>query len=370
MHVSRSTAPEATVAGGERYLSGWQFFLVYQVIFWGLFGLLFFLAINPYHPFLDVLLLQTAATVALGLATSSVIASTHSRLVGPKPGPLALLIGIPIISVLLGVAWYALASWMGDLIDPFELSPVRLPSGPLFARTQMPLFPLVLLLWSVLALAAYYVREQHDHKERVLRSEALAHEAKLRMLRYQLNPHFLFNALNSIGSLADEAPERIQPVVGELSRFLRYSLLDADRLEVPLGDELRAVEYYLEVEKVRFEEDLDALIEVEPAAAKRVVPAFVVLPLVENAVKHGRHTSSKPLHIRIAGRIDGDTLCVDVENSGSWIAADSAAGSVGTRTGLENVRQRLRAHYPGNYRLDVDEKEASVCVSIRISNDN
>jgi hypothetical protein len=354
-----------------RLVSDQLAFALFQVLFWSLFGVFFFLAINPYHPFLDILLLQTAATVALGFAISSVLGSVHGLLVRRKLSLLTINIATLLNSVILGVAWYALAAWVGGLIDPFEISPVRLPSGALFARTQMPVFPLILLLWGLLYLGVTHVREQQSQKERLLRSETLAHEAQLRMLRYQLNPHFLFNALNSIGSLADEAPDRIQPVVGELSRFLRYSLLDAEQLEVQLGEELRAVKNYLKIEKLRFEEDLDVVIELDPAAAERIVPAFIVLPLVENAIKHGRRTSPIPLQIHIAGRIDGGVLCIEVENTGPWAAPSQSPDSpAGTGTGLANVRQRLLAHYPGRHQLEVDEEAGWVHVRIRIDDEN
>src|SRR5690606_36441633 len=151
-----------------------------------------------------------------------------------------------------------------------------------FAPAQRLMFVAVLLLWGLLYLALVYWRDQRVHREQMKKVEALAQQARLHMLRYQLNPHFLFNALNSIGALAGEAPERVQRMVGEVSAFLRYSLLDSERLEVKLGDELRAVTHCLEIEMVRFEDGLDVQIEVGPDAAARTLPAFLVLPLVEN----------------------------------------------------------------------------------------
>jgi LytS/YehU family sensor histidine kinase len=187
------------------------------------------------------------------------------------------------------------------------------------------------------------------------------------MLRYQLNPHFLFNALNSIGALAGEAPDRVQRMVGELSGFLRYSLLDAERLEVLLRDELRAVAHYLEVEKVRFEDDLEVRIELDPEAARRPLPAFLVLPLVENAIKHGRRTSGMPLRIEVAARIEqGSSLRIEVKNTGTWAAPSQTSPAAGTDTGLLNVRERLRAHYDGRHTFDVHEEGGWVHARIRI----
>lgn len=342
---------------------------VFQILFWSLFAALFFLLLHPHHPFADILLRQTAAATAIGLTCSAALerlqALLHAR--GPR---LAAFISIPLGSVLLGFAWYALTSWAGDVLDPFVFTPVSVPGGTLFAPAQMPAFAAVLLMWSLLHLALVHWRDQRAHRERVQRAEALAQHARLRMLRYQLNPHFLFNALNSIGALAGEAPDRVQRMVGELSGFLRYSLLDAERLEVLLRDELRAVEHYLEVEKVRFEDDLEVRIELDPDAAKRPLPAFLVLPLVENAIKHGRRTSGMPLRIEVAARIEQDSsLRIEVKNTGAWLAPSQPAAVNGTDTGLHNVRERLRAHYDGHHTFDLYEEGGWVHARIRIDDD-
>ena len=127
---------------------------------------------------------------------------------------LAAFVSIPLASVLLGFAWYALAARAGDALDPFLFTPVRVPGGEPFAPAQIATFAAVLLLWSLLYLALTYWRDQRAQRERVHKAEALAQQARLRMLRYQINPHFLFNALNSIGAPAGEAPDRVQRMVG------------------------------------------------------------------------------------------------------------------------------------------------------------
>ncbi|HJR69752.1 MAG TPA: histidine kinase [Gammaproteobacteria bacterium] len=363
-YVDKAFAPRAT-----RPPSGPLLLAAFQLAFWSLFALLFFLTVRPYHLFADILLGQAAATAALGLAASTVVERLYTLLQGRGASAITAAGCALAGSVLLGLAWYALAAWAGDLIDPFEGVRMPVPGGVLFAPAQLPLYPAVLLLWSFLFLTAARWQDQHAQRERLLRSEALAHEARLRMLRYQLNPHFLFNALNSIGALAGEAPGRVQRMVGELSDFLRYSLLDAERLEVLLRDELRAVTHYLEVEKVRFEEDLDVRIELEPEAARRPLPAFLVLPLVENAIKHGRRMSALPLRIEVTARIvNGSSLQIEVKNTGAWITA-SQPTPAGTDTGLHNVRERLREHYAGRHVFDVYENDGWVHARIRIDHE-
>jgi hypothetical protein len=350
----------------RRSAAGPVLLAAFQVVFWGLWAVTFFLLVRPQHPFPDILLRQTAAAAALGLACSVVLERLHA-LLQPRNPRLAGFVGIPLGSVLLGFAWYELAAWAGDMLDPFVFTPVRVPGGELFAPAQMITFAAVLLLWGLLYLALVYRREQRAQREQVQEAEALAQQARLHMLRYQLNPHFLFNALNSIGALAGEAPERVQRMVGELSGFLRYSLLDSERLEVKLGDELRAVTHYLEIEKVRFEDDLDVQVEVGSDAAARTLPAFLVLPLVENAIKHGQRTSAMPLRVKVSGRLVNGELHIAVSNTGRWVAStEPGVHAAGTDTGLHNVRERLHAHYGGRHAFDVYEDGGWVHARIRI----
>jgi signal transduction histidine kinase len=339
---------------------------LFQLAFWVLFALLFFLKARPYHPFADILLSQCAAAAALGLVVSAALERLHALLDARFSRPAIAAGGLLIGGMLLGFAWYALAAWAGAALDPFEFMPYALQGAVVSAPAQMPLYPATLVLWSLLFLAGLQWRKQQAQEERLLRSEALAKDARLRALRYQLNPHFLFNALNSIGGLAMEAPHRIDRMIRELSSFLRYSLLDQEQLEVPLGEEFNAIAHYLGVEKVRFEDDLDTQVEVEPEAAECLVPAFLVLPLVENAIKHGQLTSGKPLRLHVTGRVEAGTLCIDVRNTGRWTGALHQAKTHGTGTGLQNLRQRLLEHYPERHRFELNDANGWVCASIRI----
>nr|WP_272502137.1 histidine kinase [Salinibacter ruber] len=186
------------------------------------------------------------------------------------------------------------------------------------------------------------------------------------MLRYQLNPHFFFNALNTIGALADENPQRVKTAVHELSGFLRYTLLDEEALNVPLRDEVEAAEHYLAVEKIRFEDDLRVDVSLDGAAGRQVVPSFLVLPLVENAIQHGPYTSPTPLHVRMTGTLTEDVLVVEVANTGHWRAPPDADG---TGTGLDNVRRRLATQHPDRHRLAVTEDDGWVRVRIELDTD-
>jgi signal transduction histidine kinase len=197
-------------------------------------------------------------------------------------------------------------------------------------------------------------------KQELQLSEArsAAQQAQLAALRYQLNPHFLFNALNSISALiVTRRNDDAERMTDKLSTFLRTSL-NADPGElVPLEDELALTEEYLEIESVRFGERLNVNVDCAPGACEALVPSFLVQPLVENAIKHGVAPSREPVSIDIHATVDDDELSIRVENC---ITADAdrdrptkkAPGRSGV--GLLNVRRRLEAVYGKSATLSAD----------------
>jgi signal transduction histidine kinase len=180
-------------------------------------------------------------------------------------------------------------------------------------------------------------------------ARSAAQQAQLAALRYQLNPHFLFNALNSISALiVTKRNEDAERMTDKLSSFLRSSL-NADPGElVPLEEELALTEEYLDIESVRFGERLNVSVDCAPGACEALVPSFLVQPLVENAIKHGVAQSREPVNIDIHAHVEGDELCIRVANC---VAPDAEINRVGknvpgrTGVGLLNVRQRLQAVY-------------------------
>lgn len=191
-----------------------------------------------------------------------------------------------------------------------------------------------------------------------------AQQAQLMALRYQLNPHFLFNALNSISALiVTRRNEDAEKMTEKLSTFLRNSLsADPGRL-VPLEEELSLIEEYLDIEGVRFGERLDVEIECEPDAGAALVPSFIVQPLVENAIKHGVAPSRAPVRIHIAAAVEGEDLCIEVENGTSPVVEEV---SFGAGVGLKNIRRRLEAVYGKRASLDTeklaDRFVARICI--------
>lgn len=177
-------------------------------------------------------------------------------------------------------------------------------------------------------------------------------QARLDALHHQLNPHFLFNTLTSIDELSHEAPSRIPALVGRLSGFLR-SLLESDgHHDVSLAREMEAVRAYLDIEQVRFEERMQVEYDIRLEAQTCLVPSFLTMPLVENAVKHG-FCDDGTLHLRLTAEVRGDRLVVRVANRG---VLQPERGSRGYGIGTSNLRERLRYQFgnSASFRLTDD----------------
>jgi LytS/YehU family sensor histidine kinase len=182
-------------------------------------------------------------------------------------------------------------------------------------------------------------------KEEVLRrisAEAAVKEGQLTLLRYQLNPHFLFNTLNSIYALIDQgAGERASAMLLNLSQFLRYSLEHGANRSVPLAEEVDAVKLYLAIEQVRFSDRLMVDFDVNEAVNDALVPSFLLQPLIENAIKHAIAQAEQGGSIRISGYATDDRLNLVVEDSGPDRRPDNQTAVVGSSVGLANVRERV-----------------------------
>ena len=228
--------------------------------------------------------------------------------------------------------------------------------------------------WSLIHLGLKYNTALREQREQALHAVAAARDAQLRMLAYQLNPHFLFNALNSIRALINEDRQRARDMVTALSGYLRYALVDRPLHVALLEEEVASVRGYLAIERVRFEARLDARIEIEPAALGCEVPAFLLNPLVENAVKHGAAAAfGTPLVLRVEARlVQPDRLRLVVENTGAWggrtSAPNAAEGDDGLPggVGLANVRARLAALHPADHRIEIEEADGRVRVVVEL----
>ena len=259
--------------------------------------------------------------------------------------------------------------WLGMqlLIGLFSRSPMASPRLLLQAYVEEIFTRFVLLLiWTSLYFAVKTWMEWRRQVERREKANLLAQDAQLRMLRYQLNPHFLFNSLNSIRALIDEDETKAREMITELSEFLRYSLDSKDYADVPLDHEMEAIRHYFAIQKKRYEDKLEVVYDIEPQAGRFPVLSFLIHPLVENAVKYGMRTSAIPLTVRLMARTSADVLTIDVCNTGKWVEPGQPENRsyTGTGTGLDNVRRRLENAFPGRHRFEFFEKEG--CVHVRL----
>ena len=221
----------------------------------------------------------------------------------------------------------------------------------------------VLVCWSVLHFGINLMRTARDRELRLARAESEKREAELQMLRAQVNPHFLFNALNTIRARVEGFGQELRNIVHSLADYLQYSLEHADRELVPLGKEFEALVSYLKVEKARFRDELEIDCQIEDAARNIAVPGIILQPLIENAIKHGRQTSRIPLKVRVLLFCpDTERIHIEVSNTGSWIAFEPAEKPGGI--GLENLRRRLDLLYPNGHDLHITAEDGWVKVRV------
>jgi len=216
----------------------------------------------------------------------------------------------------------------------------------------------IILAWSVLYFAIKYYQIFQEVQNSALKSAAMAHEAQLKMLRYQLNPHFLFNTLNAISTLIlEQQTELANRMVTKLSSFLRYSLDNDPMQKITLKQELAALKLYLDIEKVRFEERLNLELDIGEEAAGALIPSLLLQPLVENAIKYGIARSEEGGHLRIAARVFAGDLLLELSDDGPGVELVDGQIPDANGVGLRNTRERLEELYGSHHSFSLSETE-------------
>ncbi|MEX2584268.1 MAG: histidine kinase [Gemmatimonadota bacterium] len=217
------------------------------------------------------------------------------------------------------------------------------------------------LLASLLIIAAgiardYFVRFQARQEEAILLRAQLV-EARLEVLRTQLNPHFLFNTLNAVSALVAKNPKGVRRIIALLSELLRYSLENASEPETPLDRELKMLERYLQILEIRYHGRLEIHIEVDPDVRDALVPDLILQPLAENAMKHGVGRSGGHGRIGVEARRLGGRVVLRVSDSGAGGAPRVVVGREAERRsggfGLRQIRERLEQLYGDDFRLEL-----------------
>ena len=222
----------------------------------------------------------------------------------------------------------------------------------------------VALHYIVQAYSTVAIERAQVEAEKLRRVEAenLSREAQIKMLRYQLNPHFLFNTLNSISALIKtDRTHQARSMVSQLSEFFRSTLDKAPHQKVTLSEEVKTLDLYLNIEKVRYEERLKTEFDISPEAMKGYIPSLILQPLFENALKYAIAGKIRGGTIRLTGKVEQDSLCLTVEDSGSAITnhKDKKAKTIKIETGvgLKNIIARLHSHYGHEASLDFQSSE-------------
>jgi two-component system LytT family sensor kinase len=224
------------------------------------------------------------------------------------------------------------------LQDPGAFVPAPLGILTMMARFNAPIY------WAIASLAhglQFYRRSQERERKAADLAARLA-EARLQALKMQLQPHFLFNALNAIATLVHKDPNAADEMIGNLSELLRLTLDQSQPQEIPLRQEMEFLQLYLHIEQARFGDRLRVNIDIDPRLLEAQVPTLILQPIVENAVRHGIEPQLKPGVITIHARVEGPTLCLSVRDNGAGTRSSSPPGQ---GIGLSNTRTRLQALY-------------------------
>ncbi len=280
----------------------------------------------------------------------------------------------------------SLLAWLGSLVTAYLwwvsqtflatifLDIETIDERVLFGEFLIFCLPLI-LLWSGCYFIFKYNQLFQIEKEKGLRSEALAHEAQLLMLRYQLNPHFLFNTLNAISTLVlAKAVDPANEMLIKLSKFLRYSLDHSPFDRVSLAHEIETSQLYLDIERVRFADRLKLTFDVEDIVRDSLVPTMLLQPIIENSIKHGISKNEKGGKLKIHAFKDQDTLVLEVIDDGpgiSGIEEQSSDDFIPSGVGISNIRNRLRELYGDYYELSfANATPRGLCVKVRIPNES
>ncbi len=219
---------------------------------------------------------------------------------------------------------------------------------------------IIFFLWCVL----YFIYNYFERYNTSLKLKASIKEIELNNLKSQLNPHFIFNALNSIRALVDENPDKSKMAINQLSNILRNSFATGKKGLTKFEDELKVVTDYLGLESIRFEERLKTEFDIDPDSLDFLVPPLMIQTLVENGIKHGISKLTAGGTIRMKTAVHNDRLTIQIRNSGKYV---NGAKRTSAGLGLENTRQRLKLIYgeKASFRI-MTENDTFVLTEIEI----
>jgi hypothetical protein len=345
-----------------------QQFWLFQVVGWGGFCIVTFFSLTLWYNTVEMShILQTIVQALLGMALSLPL-HRACRSVWEKPFVKRLLVSALAI-IILAMVWTVVRIAAFIYITSAPGSWIWADFGGWYFSSF-----LVYLCWVALYFGnKYYFQAQTEQRERLeamnrvkeeqlkrWQAEADARLSQLGMLRYQLNPHFLFNTLNAVNALIRVGDDRTaRKMVTKLGDFLRYSLDNDPALMIPLEQEIEAVMLYLDIEKIRFGERLKLEMEVDELAARARVPSLLLQPLVENSVKHAISANEEGGTISLVAGVEGEYLHLELTDTGPDQSSKAVEPASERQVGLKNTLQRLKTLYNNAYLFDIKPRKSS-----------
>lgn len=306
------------------------------------------------------LITWTFLTQLIGFLVTSVLRLFYRTIDYKKKKLSVLALIVAFASFLTREVWF----WSDKLLDQV-MTEESLPAIPLsfqdYFRSSFYDF-LLILTWSLLYFAIKIWKEWEAQKKTTNELLLQAQSKQLQMLRSQINPHFLFNSLSSLRALIDENAHSAREMVGDLSSFLRYSLMERNSSVSNLKNEIEAIKHYLAIEKRRYEDKLQIEFDIAENSGSLELPSYILLPLVENSVKYGMQTSKMPMCLSITVKNMTEEISIEVRNTGHLLSTNS--GSTGT--GLQNIKLRLEQMYP-DHNFELSESGGIVSAIIKIN---
>ena len=350
-------SPLSTPAFWVAQVAGWTFAVAVFIGFW----VVTMPKDSPWGEVAAVFVL----TICVAIATSSALAWSYTRLPEKWLERGRLVFVVLVFSVAAAIPWVAVIYFT---LDEMSWASVRSPLVP-FNIVQM----ITLLVgWSAVFLTVHLSNRFQQARVQVLKTESLAHQAKLQSLRAQLNPHFLFNSINSVIGLVDVDPSKSKDMMRDFAALLRRALDSTDLDTTTIDEELDFVAQYLRCEEIRFGDGLRVRIDVSDDLRSLSIPSMLLQPLVENAIKHGLG-GSEQLDVEISGRAVRDRVVLEVRNTGK-LAATAAQNAVDSEVGpksptrgagLQLVRERLAARYPESAHFELVQEQGWVTARVR-----
>ncbi len=351
-----------------------RIFWALQVAGWLGFFLLHFMSLSPLLPGRTEQAVGFSVVSAfVGLLTTSILIRPIFRFARRQP-PVTLLSIALSATVLMAFAMTAVKFRAFAVIfgEEFIQERSRMLDTNNFFLITLPDLPANLFLltsWAGIYFGINYYLTLRSETERRLHAARLADQAQLKMLRYQLNPHFLFNTLNAISTLVLERDVKpANDMLTRLSAFLRYSL-DSDPLQkTTLADELKALQLYLDIEKTRFADRLDLVFDIDPETREAMVPSLILQPAIENALKYAIAQMESGGRIAVAAKKEGDMLLLSVADNGPNAPAEPSEilDTADAGVGLVNMRERLAHLYGGRQSFRLSRLEPGLCVSLKL----